>query len=47
MTKISPNAADGFCKTAPRSAQFALLYGPDRGLVQERARLVRDAVFGN
>lgn len=46
MTKISPNAADGFCKTAPRSAQFALLYGPDRGLVQERARLVRDAVFG-
>ena len=47
MTKISAANADSFCKTAPRSARFALLYGPDRGLVQERAGLVRSAVFGN
>ena len=46
MTKITPQNADRFCKTAPQSAQFALLYGPDRGLVQERAKMIRDAVFG-
>jgi len=47
MTKISAGNADSFCKTAPRSARFALLYGPDRGLVQARAGLVRQAVFGD
>ena len=47
MTKISANRADHFCKTAPESAQFALLYGPDRGLVQGRAKAIRAAVFGD
>ena len=47
MTKISPQAADRFCKTAPQSARFALLYGPDRGLVQERAKAIKVAVFGD
>ena len=47
MTKIAANRADAFCRTAPQTAAFALLYGPDRGLVQERAKHVRAAVFGD
>jgi len=47
MTKIPPGTADNFCQTAPAKAQFALLYGPDRGLVQERALMIRKAVFGD
>ncbi|MAH87974.1 MAG: DNA polymerase III subunit delta [Kiloniella sp.] len=45
--KISSANADAFCRTAPQRARVVLIYGPDRGLVQERVKLVRAAVFGD
>ena len=44
--KVSSASADAFCRAAPQRARMALVYGPDRGLVQERVKLIREAVFG-
>ncbi|MFD1329784.1 DNA polymerase III subunit delta [Mycoplana ramosa] len=37
MTEIKSHEFDGFLKRAPRSGGIFLVYGPDRGLVSERA----------
>lgn len=37
MTEIKSHEFDGFLKRAPRSGGIFLIYGPDRGLVSERA----------
>lgn len=37
MTEIKSNEFEGFLQRAPRSGGIFLIYGPDRGLVSERA----------
>ena len=43
MVKVQPREADGFCRQPPGGIGAVLLYGPDGGLVRERA----DAVAGS
>ncbi|WP_310414059.1 DNA polymerase III subunit delta [Mycoplana sp. BE70] len=40
MTEIKSHEFDAFLKRAPRSGGIYLVYGPDRGLVSERASLL-------
>lgn len=42
--KIAPNAADGFVVSPPEAIRAVLLYGPDVGLIQERAAGLTKAV---
>lgn len=47
MVKIAPREADGFVRHAPAAEMAAvLIYGPDDGLVRERATQLVDAVLG-
>jgi len=39
--KVQPREADAFCRKPPESVVAVLLYGPDGGLVRERAGLLR------
>lgn len=43
MTEIKSHEFDGFLQRAPRAGGIFLIYGPDRGLVSERAGLLARA----
>ncbi len=45
--KIRPAAADSFCKSPPAEVRGLLIYGPDLGLVRERAENAARAVAGD
>lgn len=45
--KIGAGTADAFAKSPPRDIRAILLYGPDSGLVRERAEAAARAVVGN
>lgn len=40
MVKVAPNAIEGFLKAPPATARAILCYGPDGGLVRERAKIL-------
>jgi DNA polymerase-3 subunit delta len=44
--QIKPQQADALVKAPPPGLRALLLYGPDSGLVRERARVARTAVLG-
>jgi len=45
MVKVAPREAEAFCARPPATVTAVLLYGPDRGLVRERAdRLAKGVV---
>ena len=43
--KISATKADGFIKTPPKEVRCFLLYGPDQGLVNERAKSLAHTIL--
>jgi DNA polymerase-3 subunit delta len=45
--KIRPAAADSFCKAPPPEVRGLLVYGPDLGLVRERAETAARAIAGD
>ena len=46
MVKIRPAHADGFCRSPPPEVRLVLVYGPDAGLVQERAERLVESEIG-
>lgn len=44
--QVKPQQADALVKAPPPGLRAVLLYGPDAGLVRERARIARRAVLG-
>jgi DNA polymerase-3 subunit delta len=45
--KIAPKAAESFVAAPQAQAGSCLLYGPDQGLVRERALRIRNAILGD